>query len=51
VTLRLLYDSANLYVRAECELERNGLTRFPAFDRDRRLTKQESLDVYLAPQE
>ena len=47
--LRLLYDSANLYVRAECELEPDGPTEFPAFNRDRRLTNQESLDIYLAP--
>jgi hypothetical protein len=49
-TLRLLYDTANLYVRAECELEPDGPTKFPAFDRDRLLTNQESLDIYLAPQ-
>lgn len=49
-TLRLLYDSANLYVCAECELEPDGPTEFPVFPRDRRLTNQESLDLYLAPQ-
>jgi hypothetical protein len=48
--LRLLYDSANLYVRAECELEPDSPTEFPVFPRDRLLANQESLDLYLAPQ-
>jgi len=48
-TLRLLYDETNLYVRAECELEPDGPAEFPAFNRDRDLSTQESLDLYLAP--
>jgi hypothetical protein len=49
-TLRLLYDKTNLYLRAECELEPDGPAEFPAWERDRDLRSQESLDVYLAPQ-
>ena len=49
-TLRLLYDKTNLYLRAECTLEPDGPTDFAAFERDRILTNQEALDIYLAPQ-
>jgi hypothetical protein len=49
-TLRLLYDAANLYLRAECELEPDGPASFPTLPHDRTLDKQESIDVYLAPQ-
>jgi len=48
-TLRLLYDAAHLYLRAECELDPDGPAEFPAFSRDRDLRHQEALDVYLAP--
>jgi hypothetical protein len=49
-TLRMLYDSTNLHIRAECELEPDGPGEFPAFGRDRLLANQEALEVYLAPQ-
>jgi hypothetical protein len=46
-TIRLLYDEMALHIRAEAEL---GLaTQFPAYGRDRLLTNQEAIDVYLAP--
>jgi hypothetical protein len=49
-TLRLLYDATNLYIRAECELEPDAPVTFRAFNRDRDLRNEESLDIYLAPQ-
>jgi hypothetical protein len=49
-TLRLLCDKKHLYVRAESELEPDGPAEFPAFERDRDLSYQESLDLCLAPQ-
>jgi hypothetical protein len=47
-TVQLLYDDKQLYIRAECELEPDNTTEFPAQPRDRPLTQQESFDVYLA---
>jgi hypothetical protein len=49
-TLRLLYDSENLYLRAECELGADHPAEFPASDRDRVLTNQEAVDFYFAAQ-
>ena len=49
-TLRLLYDSTNLYIRTEAELEPDGPAEFPAWNRDRLLSNQEAFDIYLAPQ-
>lgn len=49
-TLQLLYDKTNLYLRAESELEPDGPAEFPAFNRDRDLRNQETLDLYFAPQ-
>ncbi len=47
-TFRLLYDEKAIHLRAEAEL--GDAATFPAFNRDRLLTNQEALDVYLAPQ-
>jgi len=49
-TLRLLYDASNLYIRTESELEPEGPTEFPQWNRDRLLTRQEALDLYFQPQ-
>ena len=49
-TVRLLHDAANFYLRAECELGDDAAASFPAFARDRLLTNQEALDLYLQPQ-
>ncbi|HYF36637.1 MAG TPA: DUF4838 domain-containing protein, partial [Prosthecobacter sp.] len=46
-TVRLLYDDKALHVRAEMEI--GGDSKFASFNRDRNLTKEEALDVYLAP--
>jgi hypothetical protein len=46
-TLRLLYDDKALHLRAEAEL--GNETAFTAFNRDRVLTNQEAIDLYLAP--
>jgi hypothetical protein len=46
-TIRLLYDEKALHLRAEAEL--GDTTTFTAFNRDRLLTNQEALDLYLAP--
>lgn len=46
-TVRLLYDETSLHIRTEAEL--GDETQFPAFNRDRVLTHQEAVDVYLAP--
>ncbi len=49
-TIRLLYDSTALHLRAESELEPGPPPSFPKWPRDRVLTAQESIDVQLAPQ-
>jgi hypothetical protein len=49
-TLRLLHDKANLYIRAESELEDDDPAEFPKWNRDRSLTNQEALDLYFQPQ-
>ena len=49
-TVRLLYDAKNLYVRTESELEPDGPTAFPKWNRDRILTNQEAVDLYFQPQ-
>jgi hypothetical protein len=46
-TLRLLYDTAALHIRTEAEL--GAETQFAPFNRDRILTHQEAIDVYVAP--
>ena len=46
-TLRLIYDDKSIHIRAEAEL--GDATTFAAFNRDRALTNQEAIDVYLAP--
>jgi hypothetical protein len=46
-TLRLLYDATALHIRAEAELSAAG--QYAAYNRDRNLTHQEAIDVYLAP--
>jgi hypothetical protein len=46
-TLRLFYDDKSIHIRAEAEL--GDATTFAAFNRDRALTNQEAIDVYLAP--
>lgn len=46
-TIRLLYDTNALHIRAEAEL--GDETKFTAYNRDRVLTNQEAFDVYLAP--
>lgn len=46
-TIRLLYDEKALHLRAEAEL--GDTTTFTAFNRDRLLTNQEAIDLYLAP--
>jgi hypothetical protein len=48
-TVRMLYDKANLYIRAECELEPDGVLNFTGQRRDTDLRGKESLDIYLAP--
>jgi hypothetical protein len=48
--VRWLYDNANLYIRAESELEPDNSASFQKWNRDRALTNEESLDVYLQPQ-
>ena len=48
--VRLLYDNTNLYLRAECELEPDSSASFQKWNRDRVLTNEESLDLYLQPQ-
>jgi hypothetical protein len=47
-TIRLLYDENALHLRAEATL--GDETTFPAYNRDRVLSGQESIDLYLAPQ-
>jgi hypothetical protein len=49
-TLRLLYDTTHLYIRAECELDPDGKFAFRGQKRDTDLRGKESLDLYLAPQ-
>jgi hypothetical protein len=46
-TLRLLYDATALHIRTEAEL--GAETQFAPFNRDRVLTHQEAIDVYMAP--
>jgi hypothetical protein len=46
-TIRLLYDEKALHLRAEAEL--GDTATFTAFNRDRVLTNQEAIDLYLAP--
>lgn len=46
-TMRLLYDDQAIHLRTEAEL--GDETQFTAFNRDRVLTNQEAIDVYLAP--
>ena len=46
-TIRLLYDDKALHLRAEAEL--GDTTTFTALNRDRVLTNQEAIDLYLAP--
>jgi Domain of unknown function (DUF4838) len=46
-TIRLLYDEKALHLRAEAEL--GDVTTFTAYNRDRVLTNQEAIDLYLAP--
>ena len=48
-SVKLLYDKANLYVRAESDLEPVGPYEFPSYGHDTYLRNVESLDVYLAP--
>lgn len=45
--LRILYNESALHIRTEAEL--GAETQFAAFNRDRALTHQEAIDVYLAP--
>lgn len=45
--LRLLYDATALHIRTEAEL--GAETQFAPFNRDRVLSHQEAIDVYLAP--
>ena len=47
--LRLLHDADHLFVLAECELGEDAPGEFPKWNRDRPLTSQESLDLYLQP--
>lgn len=46
-TIRLLYDENALHIRAEAVL--GDETKFTSFNRDRVLTNQEAIDLYLAP--
>lgn len=46
-TIRLLYDENALHLRAEATLDDE--TKFTAYNRDRVLTNQEAIDLYLAP--
>ncbi|MCB1088151.1 MAG: DUF4838 domain-containing protein, partial [Verrucomicrobiae bacterium] len=49
-SVRLLRDGENLYFLAECKLESDHPAEFPVHPRDRALSGEEALDLYLAPQ-